>query len=662
MSEKPMPDRLIEAILSAERPKTPRKVSFAKPQVYFRSISFQSPFYRPERVDSDTTISKTSRRRHSTPPGPIPQGIYWPSPMMMIGLFCIGIVISAVHHVYYSFLDRRRVGDDQEQQRAIRFGSTFAHMVQTTLVASVGYSFTQTLWKTLRKKSVSIRALDAAFGADRSPWALCNREMLRKLRIVSVLGLISQCMPLPSLITPATLFVMPNVQYSWTVELVPTVNMFGSQWSQFAYSVNDTATSPLLFLGPRTIISRLTTATAAQGAILDIVAPSPNSSYSLHFYGPVVRCQDANLSTAIIIDTLRDEFVSNYTGNTIEYSNNYFAFVPDFSNLANKTSASGVQIVAQTRLQMPSNASNELWMVFSRYAWDSTGNSSIVDHYTTCKLYNASYSVCLSFMNGMQSMNLTNITMLNTVDYPSNNDSITAAVQQQHAYSAVFWAMSDLIVGSMGMFRQYLDDGISTTFPEITTELERTSLLGSSDLDVFFDGTTPLDGNQSSSDQRQADIALAKNRTLAALIEELSSNITISFLSSDLLSPPAQTNITHTTQINLYAYHSRNLLFAYSFAITFALLAILIGAYSYYQNGYSHSKNFSAILAATRDQDLAELFFADIMGRLPLHADVERAQLRFGSMVGGGLGFREEPPRRSVSVGSVGVGVEHEVA
>lgn len=60
-----------------------------------------------------------------------------------------------------------------------------------------------------------------------------------------------------------------------------------------------------------------------------------------------------------------------------------------------------------------------------------------------------------------------------------------------------------------------------------------------------------------------------------------------------------------------------------------------MGVYSFYSNGCSHNKTFSAILAATRDEGLAGLFEKERMGRLPLSDDVRRTELRFGE-----LGFR----------------------
>lgn len=71
-------------------------------------------------------------------------------------------------------------------------------------------------------------------------------------------------------------------------------------------------------------------------------------------------------------------------------------------------------------------------------------------------------------------------------------------------------------------------------FTEITTNIQYTSLLGSQDLSPFFDSNHPE--QRTASDQRLEDIALARNRTLDVLIEELTFNITISLMSSDLIS------------------------------------------------------------------------------------------------------------------------------
>jgi hypothetical protein len=82
-------------------------------------------------------------------------------------------------------------------------------------------------------------------------------------------------------------------------------------------------------------------------------------------------------------------------------------------------------------------------------------------------------------------------------------------------------------------------DSDQSKFSVIDTAISCTSLLGSSDLDVFFDLNKNLswysDNTTQRSDQRLQDEALARNRTLDVLIEELSFNVTVSLLHNELL-------------------------------------------------------------------------------------------------------------------------------
>jgi hypothetical protein len=236
-----------------------------------------------------------------------------------------------------------------------------------------------------------------------------------------------------------------------------------------------------------------------------------------------------------IIDYWRNQSVSNFS-DPVERTNYYFAFVPNLAHFQEGSPPNGVEMVNQIRLQQPSNASNELWMAYSRYIYDSEGNRSIADHYTSCQLYNASYNVQLTFQDGNQTFNTTAAQLLNPVDYPVDNAPQSVDLMAQHTYSAVMWALTDLLVGSMGLFTEY-STNMTTQFSEITTQIEHTSLLGSSDLDVFFDASHFLySSSTDTSGQRQMDINLAGNRTLDVLISELAFNTTMSFLSNVLMS------------------------------------------------------------------------------------------------------------------------------
>jgi hypothetical protein len=99
------------------------------------------------------------------------------------------------------------------------------------------------------------------------------------------------------------------------------------------------------------------------------------------------------------------------------------------------------------------------------------------------------------------------------------------------------WVVTDHLVGSIGIFKQSEPNNITTYLSEITTDIELTSLLGTSDLDGFFDDSHALYSDSTDNTPPwNADIRLAKNKTLDLLIAELSFNTTVSFLSDRLLS------------------------------------------------------------------------------------------------------------------------------
>lgn len=306
---------------------------------------------------------------------------------------------------------------------------------------------------------------------------------------------------------------------------------------RFAYSSKSSDGQTAQLMNVRTIIRRLASATASLGNILSVPPPFVNSTYELEYYGPSVVCTEANSSVAMIIDNLRDADVrENSRGTLVEKSNYYYAIVPDLTtNTINMSSPNhGVMAVPQLRSPQPQNASNQIWMAYSRYDGNVNANGmrATEDHYMTCQLFNASHTLRLSFEEGVQNISSQAQQNLNAVEYPNNNAASSDELFQQHSYSAVFLALSDLLVGYMGFFIQNTSNPVN--FTEIATELQYISLLGSSDLDAFFDSNHP--GNTTIKDQRAQDIALAKNRTLEILVPELMFNITTSFMSSDLLS------------------------------------------------------------------------------------------------------------------------------
>jgi hypothetical protein len=66
------------------------------------------------------------------------QGIYWRSPIGMVSFLIFGVVASVSHHLYYSSLDGKKVGNDNDQQWALRSDTFFTFDVSQCLQTGPG--------------------------------------------------------------------------------------------------------------------------------------------------------------------------------------------------------------------------------------------------------------------------------------------------------------------------------------------------------------------------------------------------------------------------------------------------------------------------------------------------------------------------------------------
>lgn len=319
-----------------------------------------------------------------------------------------------------------------------------------------------------------------------------------------------------------------------------------NQAHRYAYAVPRNLSLPdeKTFLRPRTVLTRLVVASSTTATILPITPPFTNATYEVKFYGPVVKCKDASGEVAAQIQaaTERARFVADQS--LMQLQNSYFGFVPDLSKEGLMANNGVVQVTNRSDTSGALYGSNEMWLGFNRYFDNPDGSFTSRRHNLQCQLWNTSYHVNFRFVQGVQSVSWKALEPLNLVPYPTG-PSRTDQDEQDMAYTSFMWTLSDQLIGSVGFYSNIAaipSSGASNTFSQILTSLQETALLGSSDLQSFFDYNRVLypskkgTGTEKVSDQRAADIALARNRTLDVLIEELSANITVSMMSSDLLS------------------------------------------------------------------------------------------------------------------------------
>jgi hypothetical protein len=359
-----------------------------------------------------------------------------------------------------------------------------------------------------------------------------------------------RCLVLQPFFTPAALFVHRGLNETTIEQQVPYLAIANSSVGRlFAYSPPRNSSTikfrddtSRIFAGPRTILSLLASATASQGTILPISSPTNHSAYSVSFYGPVVTCGDANKTTVPVIEDMLAQHMDIPKGNTRQVDSAYFAFVPVWNTTGDLIALS------QPRYAEPSNGTNELWMTFQRHSFNASGSQVRNRIFQVCRLHNATFDVSLKWDRGSQLVNSTH-EVHEQIEFPNDRRGEVSDMAN-HAYAAFMWVLTDQLVGSLGWFRQKDDepdgDGGIAQFGALESPISHTSLLGSVDLDVYFDFNYIYelyrrDNETKLSPQRLQDKELARNRTLPVLVEELSSNLTISLMHNTLLTyiPPS---------------------------------------------------------------------------------------------------------------------------
>ena len=318
-----------------------------------------------------------------------------------------------------------------------------------------------------------------------------------------------------------------------------------AEYHNFAYSVPRRDVAGLeAFLGPRTILARLALATATTGQILRLPASFTNATYEQNFCAPFVQCQDASVATRTQIDAAAERTSEASSPSVKVVSIEYFALIPALSNI-NSTTFASVQSANVSDVDGTRYASNHLWLRFSRRLQNDT-NVTVTDmiepHYLSCELHNATYRVNFTWFNGIQAINVLDLAVGDIVHYPGNASSPINYTTM--AYSAFMLAMSNQLTGSMGFYQDTsaglnMSEGSTSIYSKIATDIDKTSLLGSSDFDKYFMKNHALSGSSPPgelfSPQRIQDMEFSRHRTLNDLIQELSINMTLSLISNPLM-------------------------------------------------------------------------------------------------------------------------------
>lgn len=101
--------------------------------------------------------------------------------------FCLlfGVACAASHHFYYWSLDGRPATN---QIKMMRYGTMLAFGAKAGLSAAVIVAFRQRVWTTVRKRFMTVGALDALFSATEDSQAVMSWEMVQSAKVAALLA------------------------------------------------------------------------------------------------------------------------------------------------------------------------------------------------------------------------------------------------------------------------------------------------------------------------------------------------------------------------------------------------------------------------------------------------------------------------------------------
>ncbi|CAG7558758.1 unnamed protein product [Fusarium equiseti] len=542
-------------------------------------------------------------------------GCHNPTLILMTGSLLLGLALAIGHHFFYDYLNNRIVESQNQQEWFLRIGTGMAFLVRALLSAAVGIAYTQILWRTLRSKSITIEGINSMFGVSHTAWDFTTLELWTAAPGLAVVAMVAWALPLIAVIAPATLSIEISSETNVTISdsYIPSIDydriLWFGNWVESGISVSPHVIKTLLPV-------------ASLGSILPIAAPFPNSSYSLDFYGPTLLCDTPeNDSFREAIERLinNDRRMDTYL--------RYVSFVPVSENKSSSASEEGQWYgYAIEGLHNVLDSSQVYWTPALDYTanvtdWNPGGNpatfyvltpdgpSGRANKIIECQLYNATYSVGITFDNGLQDIKY-KTERLNGVSVYDARDCFSQPASHCNpvtAYLTLMAAMGDMLIGTQR------EGGVT-----YRSRIGQTVLIDSPDMHMPYYDEKPK--------------SMIGNLSMPDALEQLFENVTISLLSnSEFLQNDTNISrgpVTRFSAQNAFSYEPRNLFIAYGIGILFSLIVVIFGLLCIISASASYTSSFSTILRTTRNPELdAVVPSAETSGAEPLSKHLSNVRL-----------------------------------
>lgn len=531
------------------------------------------------------------------------------TPIAIISLFIIGIGAGISHHFYYSSLNGTLAHGPADQEWANCIGIGLAFLSKTSLIAGVEIARKQWLWLTLRKRFMSISAIDAMFGVTNDPILFRSRDMVLRAKIVTVMAAVIWILPLAAIFTPGTIAVVANDQETTSYCTVPSLRFLldsvrdgdnqlqptGNRLSDYLengtwYKPNDRAKKILTiagFSGKITTSAGDDTTEKCEGTC----------SFEIVFEGPAVKCTEKT--------------PWDMTDAPWDNPNQFM----------NGAQSQGTLFRAERRPSEP----NTLWIGVSLPSGDGDPNGGHTakgtrgPHVYFCENSIARYTIKLEIVEHVyRAPVIRSVEILRPVGLMPTNENSMA----KPGYEA-YWSTFGVLVGLLeGDIRKISESSSRPTKITNGTQV----------------GLTPLVNDSIAAPELGHSSYAVPNfvPNFAQAIEKMAQTMTVSLLSDRTLvySSRIDTICTSIFSGNIYMYNSQRLISIYAIAAATAFLMSIMGFIALGKNGVASDGYFSTILLTTRNTMLDDLTAGSCLGGIPLPKELERLKLKYGELCG----------------------------
>ncbi|GMG01775.1 unnamed protein product [Aspergillus oryzae] len=293
-------------------------------------------------------------------------------------------------------------------------------------------------------------------------FTVANLRLWRHSPISVTLAVICWLLPVASIISPATSSVQLAPFNVYALKHIPRVDFTSANFASFISSLAINPRGPnfwsTLYNSHTAETQRVVNSVATQGTILPIDPPAVNSSWSVGFYRPAIVCDKVNQALATHIT----QNVAQAINRSKVLEADMLRFKSDmFTQRSNQLGPKPRD--REDNVTVPSTASKPLVdgsplslfvATFPRATeytefdealknMDKAVQNSTILH---CMLHNASYQASITFVDGEQTVHVTDQTVLNPIVYtigvinhdngkPTSNTSFVRNAQVMESFS-----------------------------------------------------------------------------------------------------------------------------------------------------------------------------------------------------------------------------------